>query len=101
MKTESMKPSIVPPIVADRLDGLDGMMFEHLETPSIEDLIESQIEDIEAWDIEDSNVVLDHVALWDIRCRLAIIGILADMREREASRLAVDREPFQSDAQAA
>ena len=66
--------------MADRLDGLGGMVFEYLKKPSIDDLIESQIEAIEAWDFDDPNAVLDPVALWDIRCNLAIIGILAEHR---------------------
>jgi hypothetical protein len=71
---------VIPPNVADRLDGLGGIIFEHLKTPSIDDLIENQIENIGAWDIDDANGAVDPMALWDIRCNLAIIGILAAHR---------------------
>ena len=55
-------------------------MFENIKTPSIHDLIENQIEDIEAWDFDDPNGVPDHVAMWGVSCKLAIIGILAEHR---------------------
>jgi hypothetical protein len=80
MKRESKTSSVIPPTVADRLDGLGSITFERLKTPSIDDLIESQIENIEGWDFDDSNGVLDPAALWDIHCNLAIITILAEHR---------------------
>jgi hypothetical protein len=76
----------IPADIANRLDGiLDGIdCLQNLKKPSVDDLIEQAVQDIEAWEgsLGESGES-ETIAVWDVVCKLEIIAILARLREKE------------------
>ena len=81
-------PEGIPANIAERFDGIldDAEGLGNLRRPDLDDLIEQLVGDVDSWEGdlgEHGRGTTETVSLWDVVCKLEIIAILAQLKQKQ------------------